>query len=128
MMFDNPPFYELARYDDTFALGGQNGVRGVPGQRYYGKVKIFGNVEVRSQLIQFKLFKKELTLGVAAFFDAGRAWAEWARHPELDGRGWGIKYGTGGGVRFSRARPSWFGGVAGRGRSPIVLRRGRTEF
>jgi len=35
--FGDPPFYELARYEDTFALGGSNGVRGVPAQRYYGR-------------------------------------------------------------------------------------------
>lgn len=104
MQFGHPPFYELARYDDTFALGGQNGVRGVPAQRYYGKIKVFGTVEIRSQLVQFRLFKKSMTLGAAAFFDAGRAWAEWASHPELDGRGWGLKYGTGGGLRLQEGK------------------------
>ena len=29
-MFGNVPFYERARFDDTFALGGSLGVRGVP--------------------------------------------------------------------------------------------------
>src|SRR5207344_1366679 len=33
--FGNLPFYELARYEDTFAFGGANGIRGIPGQRYY---------------------------------------------------------------------------------------------
>lgn len=104
MQFDNPPFYELARYDDTFALGGQNGVRGVPGQRYYGKIKVFANFEVRSQLVRFKFWGKQLTLGAALFFDAGRAWAEWASHPDLDGTGWGLKYGTGGGLRLQQGK------------------------
>ncbi|MES1157650.1 MAG: BamA/TamA family outer membrane protein [Haliangium ochraceum] len=104
MQFDHPPFYELARYDDTFALGGLNGVRGVPGQRYYGKIKVLSNFEIRSQLVQFKLFKKDLTLGAVLFFDAGRSWAEWSRHPELDGTGWGIKYGTGGGLRLQQGK------------------------
>lgn len=104
MQFDHPPFYELARYDDTFALGGLNGVRGVPGQRYYGKIKVFANFELRSQLLEFTLFGKQLTLGAALFFDAGRAWADWASHPELDGRGLGLKFGTGGGVRLQQGK------------------------
>ncbi|MEO5767052.1 MAG: BamA/TamA family outer membrane protein [Polyangia bacterium] len=104
MQFGHPPFYELARYEDTFALGGQNGVRGVPGQRYYGKIKIFTNFEVRSQLLKFKLFGKDSTLGAALFFDVGRLWADWGSHPELDGRGWGLKYGTGGGLRLQQGK------------------------
>lgn len=104
MQFGHPPFYELARYDDTFALGGLNGVRGVPGQRYYGKVKVFGNLELRAQLVKFTWFKKDLSLGVVAFYDAGRAWADWASNPELDGRGLGLKYGTGGGLRLQQGK------------------------
>jgi outer membrane protein assembly factor BamA len=104
MQFDHPPFYELARYDDTFALGGLNGVRGVPGQRYYGKIKVFANLEVRGQLLKFTWFKKALTLGAALFYDAGRAWADWGSNPELDGRGLGIKYGTGGGIRLQQGK------------------------
>ncbi len=104
MQFGRPPFYELARYDDTFALGGQNGVRGVPGQRYYGKIKLFANFEVRSQLVQFHLWNKQMTLGAAVFFDVGRAWADWTSHPELDGSGWGLKYGTGGGLRLQQGK------------------------
>lgn len=104
LQFDHPPFYELARYDDTFALGGLNGVRGVPGQRYYGKIKVFANFELRSKIVDFTLFGKELTLGAALFFDAGRAWADWGHHPELDGRGLGLKFGTGGGVRLQQGK------------------------
>lgn len=104
LQFGRPPFYELARYDDTFALGGQNGVRGVPGQRYYGKIKVFGNFEVRSQLFKFRLLGKSMTLGAALFFDAGRAWADWSRQPALDGSGWGLKYGTGGGLRLQEGK------------------------
>lgn len=104
MQFGQPPFYELARYDDTFALGGQNGVRGVPGQRYYGKIKTLANFEVRSQFVQFRWLKKDLTFGAALFFDVGRAWADWSSHPELDGTGWGLKYGTGGGLRLQQGK------------------------
>jgi outer membrane protein assembly factor BamA len=104
-LFGQPPFYELARYDDTYALGGVNGVRGVPGQRYYGKVKVVTNWEARVRVGAFKLRGKPMMFGVAAFADAGRAWTELgASHPDLDGTGWGIKYGFGAGVRLTQGK------------------------
>jgi hypothetical protein len=99
VLFGNPPFYELPRYEDTYAIGGDQGVRGVPAQRYYGKVKTFGNLELRQRAASFELFGKRLDLGLAAFFDAGRVWADTSPHPELDGTGMSIKYGVGGGIR-----------------------------
>lgn len=98
-LFGDVPFYELARFDDTFAVGGANGVRGVPAQRYYGKLKAFGNVELRLEVVSFRALGKPLTLGLVPFFDAGRVWADYGRRPELDGRGIGLKYGYGGGIR-----------------------------
>jgi hemolysin activation/secretion protein len=99
-MFGNAPFYELARFDDTFAIGGTTGVRGVPAQRYYGKLKAFANVEVRAELFTFRAFGKPVAFALVPFFDAGRLWADSTPQPELDGRGVGLKYGTGGGVRL----------------------------
>jgi hemolysin activation/secretion protein len=104
MQFGNVPFYELARYEETYALGGVNGVRGVPAQRYSGKIKVFGNLELRSELVSGKLFGKELTLALAAYLDAGRVWAEWASRPDLDGSGLGLKYGIGGGLRLQQGQ------------------------
>ena len=100
IMFGNPPFYELARFDDTYALGGPNGVRGIPGQRYYGKVKVFGNVELRNDVWSFRALGKPLRLGFIVFFDGGRVWADTSPQPQLDGTGLGLHYGTGGGVRL----------------------------
>jgi outer membrane protein assembly factor BamA len=95
------PFYELSRFDDTYALGGTNGVRGIPAGRFYGRAKLFGNVELRSELIAFHALGKPLVFGVVGFFDAGRLWTDFgARHPELDGTGIGLHYGTGGGLRL----------------------------
>jgi hemolysin activation/secretion protein len=99
-MFGTPPFYELARFDDTFAIGGTNGVRGIPAQRYYGKVKVLGNVELRAEVISFHALGKPMVLGIVPFFDAGRLWADTTFHPELDGHGIGVKYGVGGGMRL----------------------------
>ncbi len=100
--FDHPPFYELARFEDTFALGGVNGVRGVPGQRYYGKVKLFGNIEGRFRLTTFRLFNQRVHFGFATFLDAGRLWTSFAPHPELDGTALGLKWGAGAGLRFQQ--------------------------
>jgi outer membrane translocation and assembly module TamA len=100
VLFGDVPFYELSRAVDTYALGGSNGVRGVPAQRYYGKVKVFGNVELRTRLFDFRLFGKPMTLGAAGFFDGGRVWADTSPHPELDGTKLGLKYGVGGGLRL----------------------------
>ncbi|MES1165668.1 MAG: BamA/TamA family outer membrane protein [Verrucomicrobiota bacterium] len=105
VMMGDPPTYELARFDETPALGGSKAVRGVPAQRYYGKVKLFENLEARSELLPFKVGKKSLVLGVAAFLDGGRTWSEIGQaHPDLDGTGWGLKYGIGAGLRLQEGQ------------------------
>lgn len=105
LLLGQPPFYELERFEETSALGGVKGVRGVPAQRYYGKVKLLQNFEVRSDLWDFQIRRKDYVLGAAAFFDGGRVWTELGqRHPELDGRGVGLKYGVGGGLRLQQGK------------------------
>jgi outer membrane protein assembly factor BamA len=98
--FGDPPFYELARYEDTYAVGGVKGVRGVPAQRYYGKIKAFTNLEARSEMLTVTIAGKSYTFGLAAFFDAGRVWSGWSHDLALDGTGVGLKWGIGGGLRF----------------------------
>ena len=73
--------------------------RGVPDGRYYGGIKILGNFEVRTVLVKFHIKKHRFKLGLAAFFDTGRVWTDWHKHPALDGDGVGLKFGTGGGLR-----------------------------
>lgn len=105
LLLGDAPFYELARFDETPAIGGGKAVRGVPAQRYYGKVKAFGNVEAISELLPFTVKNKHLVLGLAAFFDGGRSWTEINHsHPDLDGTGFGLKYGVGGGLRLQEGR------------------------
>jgi hypothetical protein len=105
VLLGDAPFYELARFAETNAIGGGKAVRGVPAQRYYGKVKLFGNLELRSMLLPFSIRNKPMVLGVAGFFDAGRTWTELNRnYPELDGSGVGLKYGVGGGLRLQQGR------------------------
>jgi outer membrane protein assembly factor BamA len=96
----NVPFYLLGLadgLDSVDALGGKKGVRGVPSRRYNGKVKVFGNAELRSTFHEFSIAGDRFALGASAFFDAGRVWYELESRPELDGRGLGLHYGVGGG-------------------------------
>ena len=103
VLFGEPPFYELARdggLNPRDAPGGSEAVRGVPAQRYHGKCKVLGNVELRSKLWWFEIGEQRMNLGAVGFFDTGRVWTDFEPHPELDGDGVGLKYGTGGGIRF----------------------------
>jgi outer membrane protein assembly factor BamA len=100
LLFGEPPFYELSRFDGSSALGGLRGVRGVPADRYYGKLKFFGNLELRSELVSARFWGKRNTFGAVAFFDAGRVFADYRTSPELDGSGLGLKYGAGAGLRL----------------------------
>ena len=64
-------------------------------------MKLFQNLEARSEVAHFHIKGKHYTLSAAAFFDAGRVWTELGRaHPDLDGTGLGLKYGVGGGLRL----------------------------
>jgi hypothetical protein len=98
------PFFELARYDETSALGGANGVRGIPGDRYHGKRKLFGNLELRAILASFHAGRSAYVLGATGFLDGGRLWADLSPAPDLDGTGLGFKYGAGGGLRLRKGQ------------------------
>ena len=97
----DPPFYELARFDDTPAVGGGKGVRGVPAGRYYGMVKTFANLELRTELFKFRFLSKQNVFGVTGFVDGGRVWSAVPASPELDGTSLGVKLGVGGGLRLA---------------------------
>lgn len=100
IIFGDAPFYELTRIDDLSMFGGATGIRGVPGQRYYGKVKVIGNLEGRAEMWHFQLFGKKLVLASALFLDTGRVWVDLEDNPALDGTGLGLKWGVGGGLRL----------------------------
>jgi hypothetical protein len=105
MQIGDVPFYELARYEDTSAIGGGMAIRGVPAYRYYGKIKAFGNVELRTAVTGFSMFGRSFQLRVASFFDAGRLWTGMDNpRPELDGTGVGLHYGIGGGLRLQQGK------------------------
>jgi hypothetical protein len=97
-LFGDIPFYELSRYDDASAIGGGSGVRGVPAYTFYGKLKLFGNVELRTDWTAFRLFDRRFKLGVASFVDAGRLWSG------TDNDGNVVHWGAGGGLRLQQGR------------------------
>jgi outer membrane protein assembly factor BamA len=101
VLFGHAPLNELARYDTmSYAVGGIGSVRGVPALRYYGRVKVIGNAEVRAKLFRARVLREDVWFGLAAFFDAGRVWADYSAQPLLDGTGLGVHWGTGGGPRI----------------------------
>jgi outer membrane protein assembly factor BamA len=104
VLLGSPPFYELTRIEDMSMVGGGKGIRGVVGQRYYGKAKVVGNLEVQVPVAHHDFFGKPFTLYVAGFADGGRVWAELHSNPDLDGRGLGLKYGLGGGLRLQEGK------------------------
>ena len=101
-IFGDAPFYELTRIDESSVVGGGKGIRGVPGQRYYGKAKVFANLEARTELWRFSIGRKPFALSPALFADGGRVWADYGGHSGLDGTGLGLKYGLGGGLRLQQ--------------------------
>jgi outer membrane protein assembly factor BamA len=100
------PFFALSRYypEDTSAVGGANGVRGIPGERYRGKWKALANLEARSTLFHLQVHGSAYAVGVVGFFDTGRVWSDLPADPALDGRGLGLKYGVGGGLRVEKGQ------------------------
>ena len=81
VLIGDVPFYELSRYDETSALGGAKGVRGIPKNRYYGKRKVFGNLELRRPAGRFRVGDSQYQLGLTGFLDGGRVWADLRARP-----------------------------------------------
>ena len=84
-----------------WCFGGGWSLRGVPRQRYSGKVKLIQNLELRSLFWRFNVGKSRFVVGAVAFVDAARIWAD-LRGTELAGvnvDGGTFKVGTGGGLR-----------------------------
>ncbi|MDF1566313.1 MAG: BamA/TamA family outer membrane protein [Deltaproteobacteria bacterium] len=102
LLFGDPPFYELARAGNRWAIGSAFGLRGIPGQRYYGRYKAIANLELRTQLFRFEAWNKRWRIGLVAFGDAGRVWADVRSRPEIGTGGDPLHYGVGGGLRLQQ--------------------------
>jgi len=99
--FGGVPVYDLYTGGpfQTYEMpGGSAAIRGVPDGRYSGLVKVFGNAEVRALLVRFRIAGQRFRVGGNVLFDAGRLWADYTFTSPLDGRGLGVKWGTGGGL------------------------------
>lgn len=100
VLVGTPPVYELSRFDNySNAFGGEKGIRGIEGQRYYGKVKAIANIESRISLFDFRLLGQQ-TLIFTQFLDVGRLWADFGASEALDGTDLGLKYSVGGGLHL----------------------------
>lgn len=102
-LFGDPPFYQLSRHgglNSGKSIGGASAVRGVPGQRYHGKVKLLGNLELRSRFLPFSILGQRFNLGALAFFDAGQVFADFGDTGAQDNQGLDLKIGVGGGLRL----------------------------
>ncbi len=103
LLFGNVPFYEMTRAGSFLHLdfpGGRQGLPGIPDGRLAGRIKVGGNLELRSTFWNFSVFDTPMRLGALVFADAGRVWADYRRNPDLDGKGVGIQYGIGAGLRL----------------------------
>jgi hypothetical protein len=103
LLFGAVPFYEMTRAGSFLHLdfpGGRQGLPGIPDGRLAGRIKVGGNLELRSTFWDFSVFDVPMRLGALVFADAGRVWAGYRRDEELDGTGAGIQYGIGAGLRL----------------------------
>ncbi len=100
-MAGHVPVFDLSQYGSftpSAAIGGDDGIRGVPAALYYGRLKALTNIELRRMLFGVHPFGASLELGLDAFFDAGRVWMNYAFDDPRDGKAAGIKMGAGGGI------------------------------
>jgi hypothetical protein len=107
-LFGNAPLYELSTvgsFTRSDAPGGGGSVRGVAAQRFHGKLKVVGNLELRAQFLPFTIASQRFNLGAVAFADVGRVWADYGRveiaGQSLDDEGFpDLAVGVGAGLRL----------------------------
>ena len=94
----NVPFFDLytgGPFGTTEMIGGPQSVRGVPDGRYLGPLKMYGNLELRAMLVDFKLLKQSFHLGGDLLADTGRLWSDYSFSNKSDSDGIGLKWGAG---------------------------------
>lgn len=106
LLLGDAPTYELGRHEMGWALGGTDGLRGVPAQRYYGAVKGMATLEMRFWIFDFRVLGQKMRFGAAGFGEAGRVFAATTSRMDLDGvfNLQSIKYGVGGGPRLAQGK------------------------
>ncbi|MGD2135634.1 MAG: BamA/TamA family outer membrane protein [Gemmatimonadales bacterium] len=83
-------------FRDFPGVGGGTTVRGVLRNRYLGRTRVVGNVELRVRSAVRQVLGQRVRLGAVAFVDAGRVWDERGE----DGDGLGLHWGKGTGARL----------------------------
>ncbi len=79
-LFGDVPIYELSSFGGQTAVqgpGGGSSLRGVPLQRFYGKLKLIQTLELRGRIARFTLGSQRFVLGGLIFADAGRVWGDY---------------------------------------------------
>ena len=100
-------------FGDFTGMGGARSVRGVFRNRYLGRSRALGNLEVRWRGDPFTVAGQQWRFGMVAFVDGGRVW-----QPNTADTG-GLHWGRGGGFRitwgdaFIAALDIAYGGEAG---------------
>lgn len=92
------PYYDLYNagpFNEWEMPGGANGIRGVPWGRYSGPIKTIGNVELRALWLRFGFLGERFRIGNDVFFDTGRVFDDYRFDAPRDGKGLGLKWGTG---------------------------------
>lgn len=108
MIWGDAPLYELYSMGGIIPLegpGGMDTIRGIRAQRFYGKIKLVGNVEIRSVIFDFMLLRQRIRLGLIAFADTGRVWTDYNfindnTRRAFDGNEHGFTLAVGGGGRL----------------------------
>ena len=72
------PFYEMAFFESSYKIeegvGGAKSVRGLLKNRLFGPAKLFGNLELRWRLFDFRMMKQNFYFSLNCFSDFGRVW------------------------------------------------------
>ena len=110
-LWGRPPMYRLSGIHGLLlysGIGGEFAIRGTPEGRYHGKLKVMGNLELRSSVYTIRIKEQRFTLGGVGFFDFGRIWTDPGQGSALDRapaspdglrRSGTLKYSFGAGLR-----------------------------
>jgi outer membrane protein assembly factor BamA len=93
------PLFELGRFGGLTAvegIGGESSVRGIPKQRYVGRIKAIATAELRVRVADAQLLDRAVSFGLVAFIDTGRVW----QLDGTDGKFFSFHSGSGGGLRI----------------------------
>lgn len=100
---DGAPYFELPNFGGMEAFDGVGGLwsaRGIPQDRYVGRFKALGTLELRAELARFPFRGDPISFGTGAYLDLGRAYEPGT--PDSLGPLLGIHPGYGAGLRLWR--------------------------